>query len=379
MDSITQGLLGAVAAQLGFRQKIGRDATWAAAIAAMLPDLDILIAPAMELAGLQTSQLTGLKIHRGLTHSVLMIPLYCLPLAGLWLLLRRRWRRPAPPVGADEPALRGTPCCGSLGWLYACLLAAVMTHPLLDVCTSYGTQLLAPFSSGRYAIDAVAIIDIIYTPLLVLTLLACWIARRVSKNAVHRLTFAMGLGGMLLSSGYLTAGRHLHHVAIDRGIASARAQGAIAPGEPITRADAFPAMGTIFLWRTVLETPQSWVAVRVHHWADPAQPRALSVAARQSSPWIEKARQLPDAQTFDWFTGGRTRAAVSRQNGYYVVDLMDMRYGRGISSAESMWAFRVRFDAASGRLVDTGFVRSYQAPEGRRGRIREAWSEIWTP
>ena len=43
MDTITQGLLGAVTAQLGFRQRIGRETTWVAAAAGIMPDLDILI------------------------------------------------------------------------------------------------------------------------------------------------------------------------------------------------------------------------------------------------------------------------------------------------------------------------------------------------
>ena len=40
---------------------------------------------------------------------------------------------------------------------------ALVTHPILDVFTTYGTQILYPLSNKRFATDAVAIIDLIYT------------------------------------------------------------------------------------------------------------------------------------------------------------------------------------------------------------------------
>jgi len=40
MDPLTQGLLGAVTAQLGFRRGIGRDASWVAATTAAAADLE---------------------------------------------------------------------------------------------------------------------------------------------------------------------------------------------------------------------------------------------------------------------------------------------------------------------------------------------------
>ena len=68
MDTITQGLLGAVTAQLGFRQRIGRDATWVAAAAAVVPDLDIFIVPLMSMTGMEVDSLAQLRYHRGLRN-----------------------------------------------------------------------------------------------------------------------------------------------------------------------------------------------------------------------------------------------------------------------------------------------------------------------
>ena len=60
-------------------------------------------------------------------------------------------------------------------WLYAALGFA--THGLLDACTTYGTQLLWPFSDARIAWNVISIIDPLFTvPILLLVVFAA--ARR---------------------------------------------------------------------------------------------------------------------------------------------------------------------------------------------------------
>ena len=86
--------------------------------------------------------------HRGVSHSVIVLPFAALPVGWLgW------WR-------SDRKAPIWT-------WVHLAFWALI-THPLLDTCTSYGTQLLAPLSDQRYSTDAIGIIDLLYTtPLLV--------------------------------------------------------------------------------------------------------------------------------------------------------------------------------------------------------------------
>src|SRR5262245_38634841 len=98
----------------------------------MLPDVDIFFLG---------SEPTGeFLYHRGITHSLAFAPLAG---AALGLLA---WRRDRPPGR------------GPRDWI-ALFVLSMLTHPLLDACTSYGTQLLSPFSRRRFAIDSVAIID----------------------------------------------------------------------------------------------------------------------------------------------------------------------------------------------------------------------------
>lgn len=108
MDPITQGLLGAATAQLGFRQRIGRDATWVAAAAAIVPDLDVFVAPLLSLTGMEMDAMVQVRIHRGLSHSLLFAPILSLPIAALWWRLRRSVAR-RNADGVERPPPPGFP------------------------------------------------------------------------------------------------------------------------------------------------------------------------------------------------------------------------------------------------------------------------------
>jgi inner membrane protein len=390
MDSITQGLLGAVTAQLGFRQRIGRDATWLAAGAALLPDLDVLVGPVLSLSGAETDDLTIVTVHRGLSHSLLMVPLIALVPALAWWYFRRRAgnprqgnpERPRATNAAQEAVAAPVRRSAPFYLLYACVLVAVLSHPLLDWCTSYGTQLFLPITDARYAIDAVPIIDVIYTPILAATLIACYLARKVAPIRAARATMIIGWAGMALSTGYIAAGRWMHDLAIERAL---RGAGHARVG----RADAYPALGTIFLWRTVMRTDDGWTVGRVHVLSgSQAQPAHVVEADNE---WVRRARGLEEARVFDWFAMGRTRASYARQGGLqagvnrgleasndlHIVEFHDMRYGRRTDSVESLWGLRVTFDE-TGRLAE---VHRFQAYRGHsvRESLRQAWHDVWNP
>ena len=367
MDTITQGLLGAATAQLGFRQKIGRDATWVAAAAAIVPDLDIFIAPLLSLTGAELDDMARLRIHRGWSHSLFVAPLLALPIAALWWRARRGYARRL--AGAGERA-KPPPF-----WLlYLCVFVAVFTHPLLDWCTSYGTRLLEPLTDTRYAIDAAPIIDFIYTPLLLVTLLACWAARKIARGRAPRATLVIGWAGVLLSVGYLAAGRLLHDRAADRAAALVASK-----GEKVLRADAYPAIGTIFLWRAVVQTDQAWHAVRVHHFTErpPQQWRAARAARTAPNEWVRRARRLEEYQTYRWFTNDRIRVEYEAINGVHVVRFHDMRYSPRLDGIESLWPLVAEFDR-KGKLVFVGRRMERRRREFAR-YAAAVWHDLWNP
>jgi inner membrane protein len=152
MDSITQAVLGASIAAAAAPPGDRRKALLAGAVLGTLPDLDVLI----DFGG----AVENFTSHRGFSHSLfVLIPVSMI----LWLVLRRFWR----PV--REAPLR---------WLTAISLVLV-THPLLDAHTAYGTQLLWPLEAAPAMWATVFIIDPLFTlPILVATIACALCPRR---------------------------------------------------------------------------------------------------------------------------------------------------------------------------------------------------------
>jgi inner membrane protein len=112
--------------------------------AAAFPDADFVLQ--------FVSDLAYLRGHRGVTHSLLMLPLWALLLGALAALAFRR----------RESLRRYT-------WLAA---AALAIHIAGDWITQFGTMLLAPFSDARFGLGSVFIIDLVFSGIIVAGLIA---------------------------------------------------------------------------------------------------------------------------------------------------------------------------------------------------------------
>jgi len=367
MDTITQGLLGAVTAQLGFRQRMGAEATWLAGTAAIGPDLDFFIEPFLSLTGVEEGYFGSVLEHRGISHSLLMVPVLSLVVAFLWWRLRGWVIRSGP----ERPG--GTAKMGAISfwWFYGCALAAVLSHPLLDWCTSYGTQLLSPFTNRRYAIDAVAIIDLIYSLILLVTLVSCLVVRMVKRNAVGA-TWKIGWVGFGLSVAYLACGYGLGHMAAGRmerfwehKLDAGSSMGSI-------ECRAYPQLGSIFVWRVVGRTPQRWLAGRVNifYGYERQEPRWNETAVVENK-WVRRAQEEEQVQWFDWFAMGQVRAEYRQVGDRHVVDFHDMRYGWPAESLTSLWSEQVVF-GGDGELLSVDRVSHH-----RRGAAREIVGEAF--
>jgi inner membrane protein len=170
MDSLSQIALGAAVgvATMGRRTAVWKAALWGA-VAGTLPDLDVLID--------HGNPVHDMVLHRAETHAPFWLTLFSLPFAAAVARLHGEgalWRR----------------------WWLAIWLALV-THPLLDAMTVYGTQLALPFSNHPYGVGSVFIIDPLYT--LPLLLGAGWAL--ASKGRSRGL--AANLAGLVLSTAYL--------------------------------------------------------------------------------------------------------------------------------------------------------------------------------
>ena len=164
MDSITQAALGATLAGAVAGKTLGRSVLLTGAVLGTLPDLDVIID--------YGSAVANFTQHRGFSHSLLiLIPLSFLLAWALW-----RWK---PQLSYQR-------------WLLMTGLILV-THPVLDTFTTYGTQLFWPFGPP-VALNSIFIIDPLYTlPLLAGCLF--FLARPPAKTAI--------VAGLAVSTLYL--------------------------------------------------------------------------------------------------------------------------------------------------------------------------------
>lgn len=170
MDSFTQVLLGIATAELCAGKK-GQSKTFLyGAILGTLPDLDVVIGQFM-------NPVDGVAIHRGLSHSIVFFLLLS-PFLG-WLITKIE---------------RGTINFGSATkMVFWCLL----THVLLDLFTSWGTQIFWPLPD-RIALKTIFVIDPLYTIPLLISLILAW---RKKDDFISRKKYV--LIGIYLSSFYL--------------------------------------------------------------------------------------------------------------------------------------------------------------------------------
>jgi len=214
MDSLSQIGLGAAVgvAVMGRRTAVWKAALWGG-LAGTLPDLDVLID--------HGDPVSNMVLHRAESHAPFWLTLFSPLLAAFAVLLHREralWQR----------------------WWLAIWLALV-THPLLDAMTVYGTQLGLPFSNHPYGVASIFIIDPLYTlPLLVGV---GWALR--SRGSARGL--AANAAGLALSCAYLAWG-----VAAQQQVEKVARESLAAQGIVVEHLLVTPSAFNSVLWRIVV-------------------------------------------------------------------------------------------------------------------------------
>ncbi len=219
MDSLTQIALGSAVgvAVMGRRTAVWKAALWGA-VAGTLPDLDAFID--------HGDALLNMVRHRAESHSLFFLTLAAPLLA--WLVSR----------------LHGEAALFRRWWL--ALWLVLITHPLLDTMTVYGTQLLMPFSDYPFAIGSVFIIDPLYTVPLIVGVVAA--LRLKSERG-----FRWNHWGLALSSLYLAWGVGAQWQVTNIARASLQQQNIAARDLLVT-----PSAFNTVLWRLVATSPTQY-------------------------------------------------------------------------------------------------------------------------
>jgi len=229
LDSLTQIALGAAVAELTLGKKIGNKSILWGAVAGTIPDLDII-------SNLFVDPLDALAFHRGFSHSFLFaflaaaglgplvhwiyrskhhhwIALFCwsvlflgigLPILFsntdllvkmivsifLAIILYSFYRKYEYPISAQLNAT---------SWDWTKLFFwAIVTHPILDCFTTYGTQLFQPFSNYRVSFNNISVADPLYTIPLIICLYV--MSRRIKTDDKRRRIMWLGI---FISSAYM--------------------------------------------------------------------------------------------------------------------------------------------------------------------------------
>ena len=258
-----------------------------------------------------------LKHHRGITHSLIVL-LAVGPLAGHWL-----WRRFGDGLHWRRQHL----------WWLAVATLALLSHPVLDWLTPYGTQLFAPFSERRFAVNAMPIIDPVYTLILLGGLGAgAWLKSPRRRKA-------SALAALALSCAYLAYGWAQNRETAQFATAQLAAEG-LADYE----LSAFPTILQVHYRRVVVRTPQE---VRVGYFST-WSPCAIQWgrAPRNGRVAASLLAATEEGRTFDWFTMGWSFPVVQQAANGFEVTLSDLRYGATLDPKESFFSIGARFDSA---------------------------------
>ncbi len=171
MDSLTQIILGAAVGEAAIGKKVGNKAMLWGAVAGTIPDLDVFSKFFMD-------NVSANEVHRGFSHSILF-SVIASPILG-WLLSRLYKNKEA----------------NWQDWTKLVFLG-LFTHPLLDIFTTWGTQLFWPLSY-KISFKNIFVVDPLYTlPFLICVILA------MSYNKSNPQRKKYNSIGLILSSTYL--------------------------------------------------------------------------------------------------------------------------------------------------------------------------------
>ncbi|MBA2780560.1 metal-dependent hydrolase [Billgrantia kenyensis] len=284
MDTLTHAVLGAAVGGTLLGRRLGRKAVLIGAVVAAMPDLDVFLD--------YGDAVLNVTEHRGFSHSVFV-------LTGLGTLLALlAWRFfPARDI--------------SLGRWWAFFVLSMLSHPLLDVLTTYGTQLWWPLDFRPSAWPVVFIIDPLYT----LPLLTAFVIVLVTGNG-----FRAPAWGLALSSAYLAFAMSAKGV-VEHRLAPVLAERGLEDAPRLVQPTPFNTL----LWRVTIidgdEHHETLIGlldgdaepiVETFHRGAELEPLALS---------LEKGERLY------WFAGPYLRYEIAERDGRETLLATDVRLG----------------------------------------------------
>ena len=286
MEPVTHFLTGACLGRAGFNRKTAY-ATLAAVLAAEAADLDIL----WGLAG----PVEELKHHRGITHTLVAVPVVAGVVVGaVWLLDRFLKRRRAAQTASPPVALR-------CGWLYLTALVAALSHLLLDWTNNYGLRPFFPFNPRWYAGSFVFIAEPVLWALFFLALAMPWLLGLADREIGAKKKPFRGRGWAVFAL--------VGMVCLWCWRWGERAQGLVmlsntqVASEPVTRMALEPYPFNPYRWHAIVETRDFYQTAEVNTWTGEidSEPEKDVIYKPADTPAVETAKQTELGKVYlDW-------------------------------------------------------------------------------
>ncbi len=374
LDTFTHGIAGALLGKAVRGGPGDRAALPLVTVASVFPDTDML-------ANLfVTDSLVQLELHRGITHSLVALPVFAALLAGgaCWITGRRDWWRLTGMAGLG------------LG-----------LHILLDLVTSFGTMIWTPLSNVRAAWDITFIIDLTLSSIVLVPQLVAWAYKEPERAASRRGKISAGIalmgaatwilvnragvelsiygvaGGLLVMGAvlWLPGWNEIHHrcrtadycrwgvasLAVYLILCTAAHNVALRRVQQIAEQQqwetidlaALPAPVSLWHWSGLVRTPDGIYRVQLDL-SDEA-PRSLEFFANSPpNAYLEESRQLSEVERYLWFA--RFPWLTYRQEGEtHVIEYRDLRFARPSNRGEAPFTFRVLLDH-QGTVLSSGLL-----------------------
>lgn len=301
MDPLSQATLGAGFAQAASQRHQLAKAAMLGALAGMAADLDVLIRS-------NHDPLLALEFHRQFTHALLFIPIGGL-LCNLLLypLLAKRWG------------------LSFMGSFYICTLGYA-SHGLLDACTSYGTQLLWPFTDHRFAWNTVSIIDPLFTlPLICLVFLAGRYKQRFFSYSFLVFMFSYQLFGLWQ--------QHRVKVYVQHAVSEYH--------HPIERFVVKPSFANLIVWKVVYEFEGYYYSLAIKPGVTETKvwqgQRLKKLSIIDDLPWLDtNSQQAQDINRFRQFSNDFLAIDATKPH-----TIVDVRYSTLPNNIDALWGIEL--------------------------------------
>ena len=300
MDPCSQGLLGACFSASFAKRNNLKIASFCGAVGGLIPDLDIFIRS-------KNDPLLFIEYHRHFTHSLAFIPIGGGIISFLLLFFFQKKI--------------------SFKLLFVFSTLGLLTHGLLDSCTSYGTRLLWPFSDLRVSWNIISIVDPIFTLILFFSLIFCLIYKSKILAQI----------GIFLCSFYLLLG-FFKFQKVETFVSNIADQ----RGHKIERILLNPTIGNNILWRSVYK-------FKDYYYVDAVYMPLFSLAKFKEG---EKVAVIDKETIFPELTENSIQRNDIRRFSYFSQDFIylhpdyeyligDLRYGYLPHDDKSLWGIKI--------------------------------------